>query len=382
MSEPKRRFSALKLANPGQILLAQANEEIGQDADRQGIAELVQLADALGARDLQIMAYLTPAPAAPTPAAATQAPAATLGAPAAAVTATLPALTSVPPSAPAASSGPAPSSTPDKPHVTANVFVNIRSGPGTAYPVIGQLAVNQSIDLMARNATSDWWRIVYPTAEQAWVSGQVVEVSGGEAIAIAENIPVLPTATIAPTRPPVPTQPPAATQLPAATQPTAAPAPTEPPAQPKPSGVAYAVKSLRLRSVAEGQCHGGDHNIWVFVQDAQGNRLDGVRVHEIFTNSTNVTGAQGKGAGTALWDIYRGGGGQVEIVDDAGNRVSEVSRGLSADWPDADLMWAAGYCGCKPYPDQASCAAGLANKEYQNFNVGHYVYEVVFQRTN
>jgi hypothetical protein len=72
--------------------------------------------------------------------------------------------------------------------------------------VIGQLAANQSVNLMSRNATSDWWRIVYPSEEQAWVSGQVIEVRGGEAVTVAQNIPVLPTATTAPTRPPVPTQ--------------------------------------------------------------------------------------------------------------------------------------------------------------------------------
>jgi hypothetical protein len=174
-------------------------------------------------------------------------------------------------------------------------------------------------------------------------------------VAVAQNVPPPPTPK--PTQPPQPTQP------------------------PKPS-VAYVVKSLRLRSVGEDaqRCNGGDHNIFVLVVDPAGNPLDGVRVREIFSGQIFVTGNQGKGPGRVQYDIFRGGGGQVDVVDEAGNRISEVTRGMSDDWPDFDLMKAAGYCNCKPHPDDASCEADLVNHTYL-FAVGHYVYEVVFQRT-
>ena len=42
-------------------------------------------------------------------------------------------------------------------------------------------------------------------------------------------------------------------------------------------------------------------------------------------------------------------------------------------------MYAAGYCNCKPHPDMESCRADLESKNYF-FAVGHYVYEVTFQR--
>jgi len=129
------------------------------------------------------------------------------------------------------------------------------------------------------------------------------------------------------------------------------------------------------------RCDAGDHNIFVTVVDAAGNALNGVRVREIFTGQIHVTGDQGKGDGRVEFDIYRGGGGQVEIVDEAGNRIGEASRGMSADWPDFDLMLAAGYCNCKPHADPQSCQQDLQNKTYW-FAVGHYAFEVLFRRNN
>ena len=37
----------------------------------------------------------------------------------------------------------------------------------------------------------------------------------------------------------------------------------------------------------------------------------------------------------------------------------EVTREMSADWPAFDMLTAAGYCKCKPHPDDASCRADL-----------------------
>jgi hypothetical protein len=102
-------------------------------------------------------------------------------------------------------------------------------------------------------------------------------------------------------------------------------------------------------------------------------------VREVYTGIVAVTGTDGSGPGQIHYDIYRGGGGVVEIVDDGNNPISPQSPGMSADWPPFQLMWDAGYCTCKPHPDPESCRADLQNKTYL-FAVGHYVYEVVFQR--
>jgi hypothetical protein len=230
--------------------------------------------------------------------------------------------------------------------------------------------------VIGRNANGDWWRLAWPGNGQAWVSGTTVRLQGPiDTVAVAKDIPTPPPV---PTRAPQPTAPPAAPEEPA----PEAPPPTPQPAAQPPPGMQYVVQSVRLRSVNEGsqRCDGGDHNIFVNVIDAGGNPVDGVRVREVFSGQINVTGAQGKGPGRVEYDIYRGGGGQLEIVDEGNNRIGEATRGMSADWPDFDLMKAAGYCNCKPHPDDASCEADLRNKQYL-FAVGHYAYEVVYRRT-
>jgi len=104
-----------------------------------------------------------------------------------------------------------------------------------------------------------------------------------------------------------------------------------------------------------------------------------VRVRWLDNNETKVTGAQGKGQGTAQFDTYRGGGGQIAVVDENDNPISPPTLAMSADWPPFELMLAAGYCNCKPHPDPESCRADLENKQYL-FAVGHYTYEAVFER--
>ncbi|MBC7224374.1 MAG: hypothetical protein H5T59_08910 [Anaerolineae bacterium] len=199
--------------------------------------------------------------------------------------------------------------------------------------------------------------------------------------------PVPPTATpVPPTATPVPPTatftpaPPTSTFTPA--PPTATPVPPTPTAPPQPS-TAYVVQSLRVRPVGQDsqRCHAGDHYILAVVVDPSGAPLNGVRVREIFTGQIFVTGAQGKGDGRVQFDIYKDGGGQLEIVDEAGNRISEVTRGMSSNLPDFDLLYAAGYCGCKPFPDEASCRAAWEQRDFRYFAMSHYVYEVVFQRT-
>ncbi len=62
--------------------------------------------------------------------------------------------------------------------VTANARVNVRSGPGTLYTVIGQLAAGSSADITGRDsAENDWLRIDFG-GQEGWVAFNVVEVTG------------------------------------------------------------------------------------------------------------------------------------------------------------------------------------------------------------
>ncbi|MBI1879405.1 MAG: SH3 domain-containing protein, partial [Chloroflexi bacterium] len=63
--------------------------------------------------------------------------------------------------------------------------VNIRSGPGTDYPIIGPLAAGQSLEIVGRNADSSWWQVVAP-AGLGWVAAQVTSASD-----VSDSLPVV-----------------------------------------------------------------------------------------------------------------------------------------------------------------------------------------------
>ncbi len=259
---------------------------------------------------------------------------------------------------------PSPTPTPEGPAAIVEAkTLNVRAGPGIGHPVIASAKKGDRLAVTGHNGNLTWLEIVTPGGRKGWVSASLVRPN-----AAAKEVG--PAASI-PTPPPAP--------------PTSVPASPPPPAGPATPALAYVVKSLRLRPIGHDiqGCDWGGHSIFVTVIDRAGNPLDGVRVHEVFTGVIHVTGSQGKGSGLAEYDIYAGGGGggQLDIVDEAGNRIGELSRGMSAGWPDIDLMWDAGYCSCKPHADRASCEADLLNHTY-SFAWGHYVYEVIFQRTH
>lgn len=94
---------------------------------------------------------------------------------------------------------PAPKPTPATPtaRVIGTQVLNIRSGPGTNYPVIGQARYGDEGEIVGRSANGDWWAISIPSLPGGigWVSADFVLATN------AENVPVI----AAPTPPPPPT---------------------------------------------------------------------------------------------------------------------------------------------------------------------------------
>ena len=68
------------------------------------------------------------------------------------------------------------------------VNANLRSGPGTNYPRIGSVKAGQTIEIVARNHTGDWYQL----ASGAWIFGNLVD--GAPDVPEAMNIPAPPTA--------------------------------------------------------------------------------------------------------------------------------------------------------------------------------------------
>jgi hypothetical protein len=104
--------------------------------------------------------------------------------------------------------------------------VNVRTGPGTAYPEAGQVPTGTELDILSSNAAGDWYEVCCVDGQNAWIVARLVEVTGDPAlIQVAQNIPAPPTATTAPTRPPAATRPPQPAQPAQPAAPTATPAP-------------------------------------------------------------------------------------------------------------------------------------------------------------
>ncbi|MBN1219266.1 MAG: SH3 domain-containing protein [Anaerolineae bacterium] len=88
--------------------------------------------------------------------------------------------------------------------------VNVRSGPGLEFELLGRLEGGTSASVVARNEIGDWWQIEYQAGENdlAWVADavvdfigddQVVPIAGGAAEPQAESPPLEATATPTPT---------------------------------------------------------------------------------------------------------------------------------------------------------------------------------------
>ena len=55
--------------------------------------------------------------------------------------------------------------------------LNVRTGPGTAYPVIGVLTQGDVVEVVGKNATGTWLQIAY-NERQAWIAAAYVDLTG------------------------------------------------------------------------------------------------------------------------------------------------------------------------------------------------------------
>ena len=103
------------------------------------------------------------------------------------------------------------------PHFTVNgAQVNVRSGPGTAFAIIGTVQQGDRFDIGGRNVAGDWLELCCVNGQRGWIYAQLLTVSQETtSIPLAQNIPPAPP----PTNTPVPSPN------------TPAPAPQPPPAQ-------------------------------------------------------------------------------------------------------------------------------------------------------
>ena len=425
LARARGELDTLDVANPTQFLIYLAETRSGEDPGSAEADALVKLALALGLQSGKLMDYAvansllanapaptfaqiaegaqeiapvasnTPPPATPPATPAAVAAASVSAQPASAVVTSTtgevaPASEAISETtgrettgetAPAAELS-APTPTPvSQPVVQSSTAMNVRGGPSTDYAVVGALNAGDQVDIIAKNPQGDWWQVTLTNGTLGWVYGALVQATGDtSAIAVASDIPAAP-----PTATPAPVA-----QAPAE-QPTVAPAPAEqapaeqPPAEqpiPASNGSDFSLVEKRLWDVYEngGQLSGptvicGEkRELRVIVLDANGGRLNGVAVQEIYgAKEIQVTGAQGKGDGQVEFILGRGQG--VKIIRDADGRevVSDVAEGMVTEPAGIpyELLIGGKYCtddaSCKSFVDAPGCW-------------GHYSWTVTFKR--
>jgi hypothetical protein len=113
-------------------------------------------------------------------------------------------------------------------------IVNVREGPGTLYPVLGQLRPEANYRVTGKNDAGDWWQIDVGGEKKGWVISQLVDTDGAlEKVAVAADIPAPPAVVAAAA---APAAAPAAEAAPAEAAPAAAAAPAPVVSAPPPSG--------------------------------------------------------------------------------------------------------------------------------------------------
>jgi hypothetical protein len=75
--------------------------------------------------------------------------------------------------------------------IKSEAFVNLRSGPGTLYPVIAQHSTYQTMEAIGISSSGEWILLAYPDSDtqQAWVYSPLVSLQG-------INLPVVDTQTM------------------------------------------------------------------------------------------------------------------------------------------------------------------------------------------
>lgn len=278
---------------------------------------------------------------------------------------------------PTATHPPAPTPSPTlepKPAVqvaeTSTSQINVRAGPGTTYPVIGQLAPGDKAVVIGQNQAADWWRIDLEPAPEVetpgWVYAALVSLTGP-----AADIPVV-------AAPPPPTPLPAAVADAAETDVAEESEPQTPQelAETLRCGKDFCVTYQAMVPIWENGGCIGNHSIYVTVLQGPppGRPLDGVVIGDTFNNIEVASGDKGPGtAEVTLW--MNSMSLKVKRHIDGTPYTSEESYSFTShdELIPAEVLAANGYCGgnveeCRVRQNQNQVCRG------------HYSWKVTFHK--
>ncbi|MYC95239.1 MAG: SH3 domain-containing protein [Caldilineaceae bacterium SB0661_bin_32] len=154
-----------------------------------------------------------------------------------------------------------PTPTSQSPAVTISRNMNVRAGPGTNYPILGQASTGEQYPISGKNPAGGWWQIIYG-GQYAWVYSPLVTATNPELVQVA---PVIPT--------PPPTPIPTATPVPPTPVPTPVPqAPSDPCAGIGGDGCKFRLRNTDLRNNG-----GGELKLFIgFVHEGRGDEVQGI----------------------------------------------------------------------------------------------------------
>jgi TolB protein len=83
--------------------------------------------------------------------------------------------------------------------------LNVRTGPGTAYPILGELGLNDLVEVVGRNTTSDWLQIITCKGQEGWIAAAYAGLTGSLTAVPEVSAPPPPPPTLTPMPTPTPT---------------------------------------------------------------------------------------------------------------------------------------------------------------------------------
>jgi hypothetical protein len=261
------------------------------------------------------------------------------------------------------------------PQVTVNESstsaINVRAGPGTNYPVVGQLQPGQTAAVTGRNQDTSWWQISLTGAGTAetpgWVYGELVTLTGDSAAIAVAAAPPPPTPAPQPTPPPAP---PAGEE-----QQEAAPS-SEELADSLRCGKDFCVTYQAMVPIWENGGCKGNHSIYITVLEGPppGRPMDGVVIGDTFNNVEVASGDKGPGvAEITLW--MNSMSVRVKRHINGTPYTSEESYSFTShdEQIPAEVLAANGYC-------DGSVDKCRAAQQQNQVCRGHYSWRVTFHK--
>ena len=268
-------------------------------------------------------------------------------------------------------------------------LVNVRSGPGTTFDLVGTATAGASFAIVARNAAGDWWQVCCFDGKNGWVFGELATAANADAVPIAAEQPAQPAAvaaaaTAAPAAAAAATTPPQDPNTPTP-QPAAPAAPYDPNASSAGNfdpNAQYQIVHFKVLGLEEN--NGGirdssaQHHIFLTVLDQNGAGVDGAVVRNLVGDKSEVV-TGGKGPGKAEITMYYDPFKLTVASDPSGPVTSQVSNQMGLIFPHlpdivgklGDVNYEYGVC---PTID-VKCQWPLSD-----VNFVHFSYEITFQR--